>query len=121
MSRSATVWWNKQKSAWCTEVGGTRKVLAKGRSNKQTAVAKLKALLNEQQLLAEVNGAISVARLCEEFLADAKQHLEPSTYESYQYGCQKFVNRFGPRLAHTIDPPGNAQPRHDIGPIFAGW
>jgi integrase len=104
MSRSATVWWNKQKRAWCTEVGGSRKVLAKGRSNKRTAIAKLKALLNEQQLLAEVNGAISVARLCEEFLADAKQHLEPSTYESYQYGCQKFVNLFGPRLAHLIEP-----------------
>jgi hypothetical protein len=47
MSRCATVWWNKQKSAWCTEVGGSRKVLAKGRSNKRIAVAKLNALLQD--------------------------------------------------------------------------
>jgi hypothetical protein len=26
MSRSATVWWNKQENAWCTELGGTRSV-----------------------------------------------------------------------------------------------
>ncbi len=104
MSRSATVWWNKQKRAWCTDIGGRRQTLAKGRSNKRAAVMKLKALMEEQQLLAEVNGAMSVARLCEEFLADAEEHLEPSTYESYQYGCQKFVNLFGPRLAHTIEP-----------------
>jgi integrase len=104
MSRSATVWWNKQKCAWCTDIGGRRQVLAKGRSNRKAAVTKLKSLVQEQELLAEVNGAISVARLCEEFLADAKQHLELSTYESYQYGCQKFVNLFGPRLAHTIEP-----------------
>jgi hypothetical protein len=104
MSRSATVWWNKQKCAWCTDIGGRRQMLAKGRSNKQTAITKLKALVQEQQMLAEVNGAISVARLCEEFLADAQQHLAPSTYESYQYGCQKFVNLFGPRPAHTIEP-----------------
>lgn len=104
MSRSATVWWNKQKRAWCTDIGGRRQMLAKGRSNRPAAVTKLKALLEEQRLLAEVNGVISVARLCEEFLADAEQHLERSTYESYQYGCQKFVNLFGPRPAHTIEP-----------------
>jgi hypothetical protein len=74
MSRSATVWWNKQKRAWCTDIGGRRQMLAKGRSNKRAAVMKLKALMEEQQLLAEVNGAMSVARLCEEFLADAKEH-----------------------------------------------
>ena len=90
--------------AWCTDVGGRRQLLAKGRPNKRAAITKLKAILEEQQLLAEVNGAMSVARLCEEFLADANENLEPSTYESYQYGCQKFVNLFGPRLAHTIEP-----------------
>ncbi len=83
-ARSATVWWNKQKRVWYTEVGGTRKVLAKGRSNNRAEVAKLNSLLNEQQLLAKVNGAISVARHCDEFLADAKQHPEPSTDGSYK-------------------------------------
>lgn len=104
MSRSATVWWNKQKRAWCTEIGGRRQVLAKGRSNRRAAVTKLKALVEEQQLLAEVNGAISVARLCDEFLADAQQHLAASTFESYRYACQKFVDLFGGRAAHTIEP-----------------
>jgi integrase len=104
MSRCAKVWWNKQKQAWCTELGGSRKVLAKGKGNKRAALDKLNSLLEEQKLLSEVKGAITVARLCEQFLDDAQENLEPRTYESYQYACQKFVDLFGSRLAHTIEP-----------------
>ena len=65
MSRSATVWWNKQKRHWCTEVGGRRQLLAKGRPNKRAAITKLKSLMEEQQLLAEVNGAMAVTSIRE--------------------------------------------------------
>ena len=60
MPRSATVWWNKQKGAWCTDIGGSRRVLDKGKANKKLAQEKLRYLLEEQRLLADVNGAISV-------------------------------------------------------------
>jgi integrase/recombinase XerC len=79
-------------------------VLAKGRSNKKLAQEKLKDLLTEQALLADVNGAVSVAALCEAFLQDALDHLERRTYESYGYSCQKFVDEFGNRAAHSIEP-----------------
>jgi hypothetical protein len=104
MSRAAKVWWNKQKQAWCSEVGGRRQTLARGRKNKAEAQRRLKSLLDKQALLREVHGAMTVARLCEDFLADAAEHLERRTYESYRYGCQKFVDLFGARLAHTIEP-----------------
>ena len=71
MSRKARVWWNKQKKTWCTDLGGRRCTLAKGWSNKKVAQDKLKALLEEQKLLESVNGRITVACLCERFLADA--------------------------------------------------
>lgn len=104
MSRNASVWWNAQKKAWCSDVGGQRKVLAHGRRSRAAAETKLRALLDQQALLREVHGAITVARLCEQFLADSEQNLERATYESYRYGCQKFVDLFGDRLAHTLEP-----------------
>ncbi len=104
MSRNARVWWNKQKSAWCTDLGGRRKTLAKGWKNKKVAQDKLKSLLEERGLLESVNGQITVACLCERFLDAALENLERSTYESYAYGCQKFVDLFGKHLAHTIEP-----------------
>lgn len=104
MSRRASVWWNAQKKAWCSDVGGERRVLAHGRRSRAAAEKKLKSLLDQQALLREVHGAITVAKLCERFLDDAEQNLERSTYQSYQYGCQKFVDDFGDRFAHTIEP-----------------
>jgi hypothetical protein len=104
MSRKARVWWHGQKQAWCTELGGSRRILARGKGSRKEAEKKLLALLKEQELVASVGGAVSIARLCDEFLADAQEHLEPSTYDSYLYACQKFVDLFGTRLAHTIEP-----------------
>lgn len=104
MSRKATVWWNAQKRSWCTDFGGQRRTLAKGRSGRSQAVTQLNALVKEQELLDSVHGPITVAGLCEAFLEDAQQHLERSTYESYRYCCQKLSDEFGPRLAHTIEP-----------------
>jgi site-specific recombinase XerD len=109
MPRPAKVWWNKQKQAWFTELGGARRMLAKGKSNKSLAKEKLQALLDEQALLAQVNGAITVAALCDAFLEDALHNLERRTYESYQYGCQKFVDLFAARAAHTIGPQDVSQ------------
>lgn len=104
MARQPKVWWNDQKKVWCSDIGGKRHRLAKGKKNKKRAQEKLKALLEEQALLTEVNGAITVARLCEEFVADAFENLEEKTYDSYKYACQKFVDEFGEREAHGIEP-----------------
>lgn len=100
MARPNRVWWHRQKKAWCTEIGGKRYTLAKGRSQKQQALDALGALLHERELLDAVDGAISVAGLSELFLEDAHQNLKLSTYESYKYGCQKLVDALGDRLAH---------------------
>ncbi|MDZ4656145.1 MAG: site-specific integrase [Bythopirellula sp.] len=104
MSRRAQVWWNDQKGTWCTELGGTRQTLAKGKGNRRQAETALRRLLDERQLLSDVNGAISVAGLCEHFLQDAEQHLARSTYVSYAYSLQKLVDLFGLRPAHTVEP-----------------
>ena len=104
MARRARVWWWKPRGYWVTDLGGRRIYLAKGYKNKKVADAKFKQLQEEQALLAEVDGAITVARLCEEFLIDAEEHLATKTYESYRYGCQMFVDEFGARNAHTICP-----------------
>jgi site-specific recombinase XerD len=102
--RSVSVWWNKQTKAWVTEIDRKRFTLAKGRGNRRQALDALAELLRERELLAKVNGAISVAGLCERFLADAKEHLSPATYESYQYACQKLVDALGATDAHTLRP-----------------
>lgn len=104
MSRHARVWWNRQKQSWCTELGGKRHTLAKGKSNRRVAERVLRDLLAEQRLLADVNGAISVAGLCDAFLEDAKHNLEPATYNSYRYATQKLVDVHGLKPAHTIEP-----------------
>jgi integrase/recombinase XerC len=104
MARPNRVWWHRQKKAWCTEINGKRYTLAKGRSHKGQALQALDAILRERELLAKVNGAISLAGLCERFLEDAHQHLKPATYQSYKYGCQKLADALGDRQAHTIRP-----------------
>ena len=75
MARKATVWWWKAKGYWVTELGGRRICLAKGWRNKQAAKDKFKQLSKERDLLAEANGAITVAALCEKFLDDAAENL----------------------------------------------
>ncbi len=77
MARQPKAWWNKRKGTWCSDIGGERHTLAKGKRNKRKAEEKLKALLAEQDLLADVNGSVTVARHCEEFLADTQENLEP--------------------------------------------
>ena len=104
MSRRPKPWWNRQKGTWCTNLGGKRRTLAHGYRNRATAHAEIERILQEQFLLASYGGAITVARLCEDFLTDAHENLQPGTYQSYQYGCQKFVDLFGLREAHTIRP-----------------
>jgi integrase len=104
MARSPKPWWNESKGVWCSDIGGKRHTLARGRKNRKEAVEKLRALVDEQTLLADVNGAITVAGLCEKFLEDAERNLERKTYKIYQYGCQKFVDQLGRRMAHTITP-----------------
>ncbi len=104
MSTQPRVWWWSAKQYWATQIDGKRICLAKGRKNKQVAEEKLALLLKERSLLASVDGPVSVAGLCEEFLADAHKHLAPKTYESYRYACQMFVDQFGGRLAHSIKP-----------------
>lgn len=104
MAHQPKAWWNKRKGTWCSDIGGERHTLAKGKRNKRKAEEKLKSLLAEQALLADVNGSVTVARLCEEFLADTEENLEPKTYYSYRYSCQKLVDQFGKRDAHTMEP-----------------
>ena len=104
MSRLARVWWNRQKGTWCTELGGMRRTLARGKGNRRLAESALRKLLEEQRLLADVNGAISVAGLCDLFLEDAKQNLERSKYESYLYSLQKLVDVHGEKFAHVVEP-----------------
>ncbi len=104
MARTPKPWWNEKKGTWCSDIGGKRQTLAKGKKNRKVALRTLKQLLDEQVLLADVNGAVTVARLCEEFVEDARENLELRTYETYLYGCQKFVDQFGAKLAHTIEP-----------------
>lgn len=105
MARRADVWWNRQRKTWVTDaVGGKRRTLAKGWTNKKLAQRLLKQLLDEQKLLQAVNGAISIVHLVELFLDDTEEHLSKSTYESYRYACQKLVDHYGNRMAHTIRP-----------------
>ena len=104
MSRKATIWWNAQKRSWCTDLGGQRRTLAKGRRARKEAISKLDSFVKEQALLDQVHGPISVAGLCEAFLDDAEQHLERSTYKSYSYCCQKLSDEFGLTAAHKIEP-----------------
>ena len=104
MARKANVWWWKPKGYWVSELGGRRVYLAKGWKNKKLAEQKFRKLVAERQLLDETDGAITIAALCEMFLADAAENLATSTYQSYQYSCQKLVDQFGDRLAHTLEP-----------------
>lgn len=99
-----TPWWHKQRKVWFIDLDGKRYTLAKGRANERLAVKALAEMIRERELLTKVDGAISVAGLCERFLIDTQERLSPATFESYQYSCQKLVDHLGGRMAHTIRP-----------------
>jgi len=102
MARKARIWWWKPKGYWVTNVGGKRTYLAKGWRNKKAAEEKFNQLNKERELLAETNGPITVAALCEFFLDNAEENLARKTYLSYQYACQLLVDRLGTRKAHQL-------------------
>lgn len=104
MPAKSRVWWWSAKKYWATQIDGKRVCLAKGRKNKKSAEAKLDQMLAERQLLSSVDGPITVAALCEQFLDDVNENLAPKTYESYRYSCQLLVDQLGSRTAHTIKP-----------------
>jgi hypothetical protein len=104
MATQPSLWWWSAKKYWATQIDGKRLCLVKGRKNKQLAQEKLDALLAERKLLASVDGPLTVAALCEEFLEDVQRNLAPKTYDSYRYGCQMFVDEYGALPAHTIKP-----------------
>lgn len=104
MPTKSRVWWWSAKKYWVTQIDGKRVCLAKGRKNKKAAQEKLDQILAERALLANVEGPITVAALCEQFLDDANENLAPATYESYRYSCQHLVDHLGSRLAHTLKP-----------------
>ncbi len=104
MATQPSLWWWSAKKYWATQIDGKRLCLAKGRKNKQLAQEKLDALLAERKLLGTVDGPLTVAALCEEFLEDVQRNLAPKTYDSYRYGCQMFVDEYGALPAHTIKP-----------------
>lgn len=51
MGRKPRVWWNRQKQAWRTDIGGTRRVLAKGRASRRLARHQLHLHQEETRLL----------------------------------------------------------------------
>jgi len=104
MATRSRVWWWAAKGYWATQIDGKRILLAKGRRNKKVAQTKHDRILKERELLASVDGPISVAALCEQFLVDAHKHLAVKTYESYRYACQMFVDQYADRAAHGIRP-----------------
>jgi hypothetical protein len=103
MATEPSLWWSA-KEYWATQIDGKRICLTKGRKSKKRAQEKLDALLAERKLLATVDGPMTVAALCEEFLEDVQRNLALKTYDSYRCACQMFVDEYGALAAHTIKP-----------------
>src|SRR5687768_5234714 len=101
MPRSTTVWWKKQIGAWCTDIGGSRHMLTKGKANKEYAKEKLRTLLDEQALLQAINGAIVAAAPCDVFPKDAEDNLAQRTYESYRYRHHPFQSLASKQVTAT--------------------
>src|SRR4029453_10634350 len=108
MPRETKVWWNAQKGTWCTDFGGKRRTLAKGRQNKQAAKDKLKSLLEEQALPARVNGTIDPhlpAYRRPRFGTDIGPyfHTDFDPYFDADFNTH-FVPRLGPALPPVCSP-----------------
>ncbi len=86
MAPELSVWWNAQKGIWCSDIGGKRRLLARGKKSKKQAKEQLKKILREQELLARSTG------IAERFLDAAHTSLAKRTFQSYQYACQKVVD-----------------------------
>src|SRR5262249_35481701 len=89
---------------WCSNVGGTRSKLAKGRENRQAAEDALLDLLRERRDGTERKPVpqITVLDLCEKFLDWVELHRSPDTYDDYQDWLVKWIKLYGPRRVRDI-------------------
>jgi integrase len=114
MPRPAKIWFHKHKKFWCTKLGGKLQYLAKGRANKEAALAAFDKLKDEVELLG--NGshrALTVASLVESYLQFAAERRKPRTYEMHQWGLRRFVDEYAGLKAYAITP-------HHVGTWSSG-
>ena len=122
---------------WCTNVGGSRTKLAKGRDGRAAAEDALLDLL--QELRSSANGRtypqLTVADLCEQFLDWVEVHRSKATYEDYRRWLKKWRDLHGNRRAREVrkldleqwkislaeDYPSSSSINHHIKAVKACW
>ena len=103
--RDPKPWFRDQKNAWFAQVNGKQHLLAKGKNNLRAAKQRLFDILTGK--VVEKPNGISVAEICDKFLAFAQAELSRSTYVCYRHYLQLFCNLFGKRpavglIAHNL-------------------
>jgi integrase len=89
---------------WCSNVGGSRTKLARGRKNKAAAENALLDLLSELRLHPDrqTYPQLTVNDLCEKFLDWVELHRAPDTYTDYRHWLGLWAKLHGTRRAWDI-------------------
>ena len=91
--RDSKPWYRKSTDAWYAQVNRRQIRLVKGRDNRQEAKRKLAELLVAVQPVK--TDALTVAQVCDKFLAFSQIEHKPDTYDWYHFYLQKFCDRHG--------------------------
>ena len=89
---------------WCTNVGGSRTKLAKGRAGRSAAEDFLFDLLQELRTSANCKTypQLTVSDLCDKFLDDVEVNLATATYDDCRRWLKKWRNLHGNKRAREI-------------------
>jgi hypothetical protein len=89
---------------WCTNAGGTRTKLARGRDSKAAAEDALLDLLAElrHQPARKTYPQLTVFDLAEKFLDWVQLHRSPATYADYRHWLKRWVNLHETKRAREV-------------------
>ena len=89
---------------WCTNVGGMRTKLAKGRANKGAAEDALLDLLNERRQHPDCKTfpQLTTRELADKFLDWVELHRSADTYHDYRQWLKRWVKLHGAKQARDI-------------------
>ncbi len=92
LTKPNTPWYRAARDAWYVEIDGKQKLLAKGKANKDKALAAFHRLMLDRPDADRPAQDLSVPVLCDLFLGSLQARCRPETFAWYRGYLQAFVS-----------------------------
>jgi hypothetical protein len=102
--RQPKPWFRKSVNAWYVQIDGQKVRLVDGEENEQEAIAEFYRRMAHKPGHIPEPSKLTVAHLCDLFLASCEGEVEPSTFDGYRDFLQSFCRECGKMNCLAIKP-----------------